>query len=76
MASCYYPTSGFTIFFEEDSGNFKLMERPPAGIFMNLVTYYAASWPASGTPVQSEMPTHVTITDGYGEHKVHVRKWE
>jgi len=76
MASCYYPTSGFTIFFEEDSGNFKLMEQPPTGVFMNLVTYYSASWPPKGTPGETAMPTHVTITDSYGDHKVHVRKWE
>ena len=76
MASCYYPTSGFTIFFEEDSGNFKLMEQPPTGGFMNLVTYYSASWPTSGTPGERAMPKHVMITDSYGEHEVHVEKWE
>ncbi len=76
MASCYYPTSGFTIFFEEDSENFKLMEQPPTGVFMNLVTYYSASWPPKGTPGERAMPSHVTITDSYGDHKVHVKKWE
>ncbi|MFY9937736.1 MAG: hypothetical protein WAK33_12730 [Silvibacterium sp.] len=76
LASCSYVTSGFTIFFEEDSGNFKLMEQPPTGVFMNLVTYYAASWPTSGIPGQREMPKHVTITDAYGDHKVHVKEWE
>src|SRR5580704_17546952 len=52
MATCSFVTSGFTIFFEEDSGNFKLMEQPPTGVFLNLVTYYAATWPMKGTPGQ------------------------
>jgi hypothetical protein len=76
MATCSYATSGFTIFFEEDSGKIKLMEQPPAGVFMNLVTYYAASLPTTGSPGQKEIPEHVTITDGYGEHRVHVKRWE
>jgi hypothetical protein len=76
IATCSFVTSGFTIFFEEDSGNFKLMEHPPTGVFMNLVTYYSASWPNSGTPGQAEIPKHITITDGYGNHKVHVKPWE
>jgi len=75
-ASCSYVTSGFTIFFEEDSGNFKLMEQPPTGVFMNLGTYYAASWPTNGIPGQGEMPKQVTITDAYGDHKVHVKEWD
>src|SRR5271170_4875956 len=74
LATCSYVTSGFTIFFEEDSGDFNLMEQPPTGVFMNLVTYYAASWPTSGIPGQREMPKHVTITDAYGDHKVHVKE--
>jgi hypothetical protein len=76
MATCSYVTSGFTIFFEEDSGNFKLMEQPPTGVFLNLVTYYAATWPMKGTPGQREISTHVTITDAYGNHRVHVKPWD
>lgn len=76
MATCSYATSGFTIFFEEDSGKFKLMEQPPTGVFLNLVTYYAASWPATGTPGEKAIPAHVTITDAYGDHRVHVKPWE
>jgi hypothetical protein len=75
MATCYYPTNGFTIFFEEDSGKFKLMERPPTGIFLNLVTYYVATWPANSVSDQSALPTHVTILDAYGEHRVCVEPW-
>src|SRR5260370_5431587 len=44
IATCYYKTSGFTIFIEEDSGQFNLMEQPPTGIFRDIVTYYDASW--------------------------------
>jgi len=76
MATCSYPTTGFTIFFEEDGGKMKLMQLPPTGIFENLVTYYSASWPTKGTPGQSEIPKHVTITDAYGEHRVHVKPWD
>ena len=35
IATCSHTTSGFTIFFEEDSGKMKLMEQPPSGVFMN-----------------------------------------
>lgn len=75
LATCYYPTSGFTIFFEEDSGKFQLMEQPPTGVFMNLVTYYAADWPSAGVSEKRELPTEVTIVDAQGEHRVHVRPW-
>jgi hypothetical protein len=76
LATCSYLTSGFTIFFQEDSGHINLMEQPPSGVFMNLVTYYSASWPAKGSPGQSEIPKHITVTDAYGDHEVHVREWE
>ncbi len=75
MATCYYPTSGFTIFFEENSGKYQLMEQPPSGVFMNLVTYYVASWPPAGISERNELPTEVTIVDAQGEHRVHVRPW-
>ncbi len=74
-ATCYYPTSGFTVFFEEDSGKLKLMERAPSGIVPQLVTYYAACWPSNGVPGLSNVPSHVTITDGQGDHKIHVKTW-
>ncbi|MGH9434798.1 MAG: hypothetical protein ACRD06_02225 [Terriglobia bacterium] len=75
MATCYYPTSGFTIFFQEDSGKFQLMEQPPTGVFMNLATYYVASSPPAGVSGERELPTEVTIVDAQGEHRVHVRPW-
>jgi hypothetical protein len=75
VATCSYLTTGFTIFFEEDAGNFKLMEQPPPGVFLNLVTYYSTSWPATGTPGERELPAHIMITDAYGEHRVHVKPW-
>jgi hypothetical protein len=77
MATCYYQTNGFTIFFEEDGGKFQLRERPPTGVFLNLVTYYVASWPADGVSSQADtVPTHVTIVDAQGEHRVRVRPWD
>jgi hypothetical protein len=76
IATCYYGTSGFTIFFEENSGKFNLMEQPPTGIFMNLVTYYVATWPTGGSPGERTLPTHVDIVDAQGEHRVHVKPWK
>src|SRR5262245_53681043 len=77
VATCYYRTSGFTIFFEEDSGKFKLMEKPPTGVFQNLVTYYVASWPTQGVSAQADtLPACVTIVDAQGEHVVEVEPWQ
>lgn len=76
MATCYYLTSGFTIFFEEDSGKFKLMEQPPTGVFLNLVTYYLAAWPPNGVSEERALPAQVTIVDAQGEHRVHVKPWK
>ncbi len=53
-----------------------LMERPPTGIFLNLVTYYVATWPANSVSGQSAVPTHVTIVDAQGEHRVCVEPWQ
>jgi hypothetical protein len=77
MATCYYRTSGFTIFFEEDSGKFKLREKPPTGVFLNLVTYYVAGWPTLGVSAQADtLPTYVTIVDAQGKHLVDVKPWQ
>ncbi len=76
LASCYYPTNGFTIFFQESAGKYQLMEQPPTGVFLNLVTYYAACWPTTGVSFESDnLPKHVTIVDAQGEHSVEVRQW-
>ncbi len=75
VASCYYDTSGFTVFFEKNSaGQLCLMEQPPTGVFLNLVTYYVASW--TNNENADDNPNHLTIVDGYGEHHVHLRSWE
>jgi hypothetical protein len=74
LASCYYPTSGFAIFFEENAGKYQLMEQPPTGVFLNLVTYYAACWPKQGVSFEADnLPKQVTIVDAQGEHVVKVR---
>jgi hypothetical protein len=76
IATCSYGTPGFTIFFEDEgSGNFRLMEQPPTGVVMELVSYYIATWPTKSIPAETQVPTHVTIVDAYGEHRVHVRPW-
>jgi hypothetical protein len=76
LASCYYATSGFTIFFQENGGKYQLMEQPPTGVFLNLVTYYAACWPAQGVSFEADnLPHQVTIVDAEGEHVVEVHHW-
>ena len=76
MATCVYPNNGFSIFFEEDSGKFNLMEQPPSGVFLNLDTFCVAVWPAKSVSVESPVPSHVTIVDAQGEHRVHVEHWK
>lgn len=75
VATCSYGSTGFTIFFERDSGQFKLMEQPPTGIVNFMQTFYAASWPTQGVSFETELPTHVTILDAQGEHRVEVKPW-
>ena len=76
MATCVYPNNGFSIFFQEDSGKYNLMEQPPSGIFLNLDTFCVAVWPAIKVSVESPVPSHVTIVDAQGEHRVHVEHWK
>ncbi len=73
IATCYYQSSGFTIYFEENSGEWSLMEEPPTGIVHFLDTCYVASG-TSGIELASP-PAHVTITDGQGKHVVPVERW-
>jgi hypothetical protein len=75
IATCYYPSSGFTIFFQGDPAptQFQLLETPPQGIVMELVTYYMANWTTDQRLEQP--PTHVKITDASGEHRVKVEHW-
>ncbi len=76
MATCAYPSTGFTIFFEESAGKFNLMEQPPTGVVLNMDTFYVAVWPAKSVSNESAVPTHVTIVDAQGEHPVHVEHWK
>jgi hypothetical protein len=76
VATCSYGSTGFTIFFEQDAGQFKLMEQPPTGIVNFLQTFYVASWPTQGVSFESDLPKHVTIVDAQGEHKVEVKPWQ
>jgi hypothetical protein len=75
MATCVYPNNGFSIFFQENSGKYDLMEQPPSGIFLNLDTFCVAVWPAQKVSAESPVPSHVTIVDAHGEHRVHVEPW-
>jgi hypothetical protein len=73
VATCYYDTSGFSILLQPTASGYQLVEQPPTGIVLNLVTYYATSWT---TGIEEDVtPTHVTITDSFGDHKVHVKEW-
>ena len=76
MATCEYPNNGFSIFFEEDSGKYSLMEQPPSGIVLNLDTFCVAVWPAKSVSVERPVPSCVTVVDAHGEHQVHVEEWK
>jgi hypothetical protein len=74
IATCYYGTPGYTIFFQGGGGNkFELLETVPHGIVNQLVTYYLASW-TGGQPL-ADPPSHVEITDASGTHRVKVEHW-
>jgi len=73
MATCYYDTSGFAISFQPSASGYELVEQPPTGVFRNMVTYYVTSW-TTGIEADS-VPTHVTVTDSFGQHRVHVKPW-
>lgn len=72
-ATCYYDTAGFSIAFQPTDSGFELVEHPPTGIVPQLVTYYSASWNSSQQ--ETTPPKHVTITDAFGQHRVHVKEW-
>lgn len=75
IATCYYGTTGFAIFFQEGPGinEFELLEKSPSGIVSQLVTYYGASW-TSGQRL-AEPPSHISVTDASGTHRVTVEHW-
>jgi hypothetical protein len=63
IATCYYGHNGFTVYFEEAGENrFQLMEQPPSGVFLNVLTYYVASWPPP-TGVSAERPVSAARHD-------------
>jgi hypothetical protein len=73
VATCYYDTSGFSISFQPAASGYELVEQPPTGVFRNMVTYYVTSWT---TGIETDAtPGHVTITDSFGQHRVHVTAW-
>jgi hypothetical protein len=73
VATCYYKSNGFTIYFEENAGQWNFMEIAPTGIVHYIDTYYVASW-TNGLELQVP-PAEVTITDGHGQHIVPVESW-
>jgi hypothetical protein len=73
IATCYYPTPKFTIYFSGGPTEFELLETRPQGIVNELVTYYGASWTSSQR--LEKPPKHVTIADARGTHKVTVEAW-
>jgi hypothetical protein len=63
IATCFYNTPGFTIFFNEKAGptHLELLEKHPIDIIPQLVTYYIADF-TSGQPLANP-PRHITITE-------------
>ena len=61
MATCFYPTNGFSIFFEPvagDSTKFNLMEQPPTGIFLesrNILCRNLANGRGIGSTARTEV---------------------
>jgi hypothetical protein len=69
VASCYYPRTGITIFFD----GYHLMQQVATGRFMHHTNFCIASWT---TPLPlSDPPNEVRITDAFGEHQVRVAPW-
>jgi hypothetical protein len=69
MASCYYGSTGWTIFFKGNS----LMQVPPPGIVEQHDTFFSAS--RTSLLELSEPPTVISITDAYGIHEISVGDW-
>jgi hypothetical protein len=72
-ATCYYNEAGFSISFQPTANGFDLIEHPPTGIVPQLVTYYSASWNSSQQ--ETTPPSHVVISDAFGQHRVKVHNW-
>ncbi len=76
VATCYYDHTTFSVFFQRDSGKFKLMQKDPGLHFPFLCDYHIATWPPSETIDVTPAPAHVVIEDGYGEHQIDVEPWK
>ena len=72
-ATCYYDSEGWAISFQPTASGFELVEQPPTHAVPQLVTYCSASW--NSGQQELTVPTHVTITDSFGEHRVHMKDW-
>lgn len=74
MASCYYPVSGWRIFFEGSAEDgLTLMQEEPT-VYFDLNDFVSASW-APGSILVPERPATVQVTDGAGTHTVAVEDW-
>jgi hypothetical protein len=75
IATCFYGTPGYTIFFQRAPGEdeFELLETSPQGIEPDLVTYYVGSWSTSQR--LEDPPGHVAITDASGTYRIKVERW-
>jgi hypothetical protein len=72
-ATCYYDSEGWTISFQPTAQGFELVEQAPTHAVPQLVTYYSASW--NSGQQELAVPKHITITDAFGQHRVHVKPW-
>ena len=71
LASCHYPTSGYTLGFQGDAeGNWKLLERKPE-FAAQVLTYYSITT----SQTYEELPRSVKVTDAHGTHQVLVENW-
>lgn len=74
VASCYYPVSGWRIFFEGSTeSGLQLMQEEPR-YYYDLTDFVSASW-APGSVFPSERPASVQVTDGFGTHTITVEDW-
>jgi hypothetical protein len=72
-ATCYFGSQGWTISFQATASGFELVQQAPTHAVPQLVTYYSASW--NSGQQETTVPKHVTITDAFGQHRVHVQPW-
>lgn len=74
VASCYYPVSGWRIFFDGSTeSGLQLMQEEPKDYF-DLTDFVSASW-APGSVLPPERPATVQVTDAFGTHTITVEDW-